>query len=88
MDAWETISLPFTAPQDGFFQIFLNPSTTAPASLLCSTNGSTTPPRLIRVNSFSGYAEAKIYPIKAGDTIAVYMSDGSFTTIYGFRSIY
>lgn len=67
------VTLPWTAPQDGFLKVYLNPANANSAYLIINgSNGED----IIRVNSTVGYAEYAVYPVTKG-TNYVYQAGGN-----------
>ena len=62
--AWESVSVPYTAPCDGFFKAYLNPSNANSAVAIYSVAGSWIMPNFIRINAHNGYAEMGVFPVK------------------------
>lgn len=73
---YATITLPWTAPKDGFLRVYLSPANTNTAYLLISgNNGEGT----LRVNSSYGMAEYSIFPVNKGATYT-YNTGGNIGT--------
>lgn len=85
--AWESVSVPFTAPTDGFFKGYLRPSGGGLAHAVYSINDRDYMPNVFRVNSFSGFDEMGVIPVKKGDVIKLAASSGG-TTLQAFCPIY
>jgi len=85
--AWESVSVPFTAPTDGFFKAYLRPSGSGSSYAIYSINDSANMPNVFRVNSFSGFDEMGVIPVKKGDVIKL-ASSGGGTTLHAFCPIY
>ena len=71
------ITLPYTAPSDGFVHLRLNPSTTSGGSASISANGITA-----SVNTTTGSAQSTLIPVKKGDSVIHRASTHSYEVYF------